>query len=262
MAGRPLIGTSWKMNFTLAEADTWFRTVLPLVGDLAARELFVLPPYTALPLARERLGGSAVAWGAQDVSPDEDGAHTGDISARMLADLGCRFVMVGHVERRRDHGETADLIARKVAAIARWDMRPILCVGEPARGPLAAVLAGLTADLATCLAGLTPVDATRLVVAYEPAWAIGRGAQSAPVEHVASVHAALHGWLQRWAPGAAVPIIYGGSVAEGEAGRLLALPGVDGLFIGRHALDPRGFAQLAHAGLLAAASEDARPVVA
>ena len=131
---RPLIGTSWKMNLTSAEADDWFRGVLPLVESLDDRDLFVLPPFTSIWLARERLRTTPVRWGAQDVSPHDWGAYTGDISAPMLADLGCSFVEVGHSERRRDHGETPELIAAKAAAALRWGMRPVICIGEQARG--------------------------------------------------------------------------------------------------------------------------------
>jgi len=249
MARRPLIGTSWKMNLTATEADRWFRTVVPLVADVDERVLFVLPPFTALWVARERLAGTAIGWGAQDVSPDDDGAHTGDVSARMLADLGCHYVEVGHSERRRDHGETAALLARKVAAVLRWGMRPVLCIGERERAAFDQVRAPLVADLAACLEQVAPAEAGRLIVAYEPVWAIGHGAEAAPPDHVEAVHAALQGWLQDWSHGVAVPIIYGGSVAEGEVGTLLDLAHVDGLFIGRHALDPYEFARLAHAGL-------------
>ena len=93
---RPLIGTSWKMNLTSSEADRWFRDFLPLVDRLGDRDLFVLPPFTAIWVARERLRETAIAWGAQDVDAEDAGAHTGDVSAPMLADLGCTFVEVGH----------------------------------------------------------------------------------------------------------------------------------------------------------------------
>ena len=152
----PLIGTSWKMNLTASEADGWFRAFVPLVADLVDRELFVLPPFTAIPVARERLRGSAIAWGAQDVHPDDEGAHTGDVSAPMLADLGCRYVEVGHSERRRDHGETPALVGAKLRAILRWGMTPILCVGETTEAPVEVAAPLVLADLDACLAGLTP----------------------------------------------------------------------------------------------------------
>src|SRR5260221_12132459 len=131
---RPLIGTSLKMNLTSSESAAYFDTLRPLVASLIACDMFVLPPFTSIWVARERLTGSNVAWGGQDVHAEDAGAHTGDVSAPMLADLGCTFVEVGHSERRRDHGETDDLVALKVRQVLPHRMTPILCVGEPAPG--------------------------------------------------------------------------------------------------------------------------------
>ena len=149
---RPLIGTSWKMHHTASEAATYLDALRPLVAGLVDRDLFVLPAFPALFVARERLTGSNVAWGAQDVHPDDRGAHTGDVSAPMLADLGCRYVEVGHAERRRDHGETAEIVAAKVAAALRWHLTPIVCVGEERREGPETALATVLADLEGCLA--------------------------------------------------------------------------------------------------------------
>jgi triosephosphate isomerase len=167
----------------------------------------------------------------------------------MLADLGCRIVEIGHSERRREHGEDPPLIARKAAAVVRWGMRPLLCVGEPVQGEFHAVAAQLIDDLERCLAAVAAPDRARVLVAYEPVWAIGAGAQAASAEHVARVHEALHGWLERWSANASIPVLYGGSVDGAEAQTLLAEPSVDGLFVGRHALDPLEFARIAWAGL-------------
>ena len=242
---RPLIGTSWKMNLTSSEADAWLAAVLPLVADLSDRDLFVLSPYTAIWVARQRLQRSAVAWGAQDVHLADGGAHTGDISAPMLADLGCRYVEIGHSERRRDHGETPELIAAKAAAVLRWGMRPVLCIGDPTPMATDEAVRLLLADLGRCLAGIDPTDLPRVVVAYEPWWAIGEGAASAEPEQVGAIHRSLAAWLAGQANGQAVPVIYGGSVDVDSAPRLLAEPGVDGLFVGRYALDPGNFGRIA-----------------
>src|SRR3982074_966095 len=122
------------MSFTSSEAAAYFDTLRPMVAPLASCELFVLPPFTSIWVARDHLRGSNVAWGAQDVHAEEAGAHTGDVSARMLVDLGCSFVEVGHSERRRDHGESDELVAHKVRQVLRHQMTPIMCVGEPRRG--------------------------------------------------------------------------------------------------------------------------------
>ena len=245
---RPLIGTSWKMNLTSTEADRWFRDFLPLVGNLDDRDLFVLPPFTSIWVARERLRDTPIAWGAQDEDAEDAGAHTGDTSAPMLADLGCRYVEVGHSERRRDYGETPELIAAKAAAALRWGMQPLICIGEPRRGDLGETLRFLIDDLGRCLASVAPPDMARVVVAYEPEWAIGVGAVAAPPEEVGAVHRALESWLAERPGGAAVPILYGGSVDVAGAPRLLEEPGVGGLFVGRFALDPLNFARIASAG--------------
>jgi triosephosphate isomerase len=244
---RPLIGTSWKMNLTSSEADRWFRTFVPLVEGLDDRDLFVLPPFPAIWVARERLRSTRVAWGAQDVHPDDAGPHTGDVSAPMLADLGCRYVEVGHSERRRDHGETPELIAAKVAAVLRSGMEVVLCTGEREVAPLETVVPALEADLERCLARLSADQLDRVIVAYEPVWAIGVGGTAASSDHVGRAHRALEAWLSARSASGTARIVYGGSVDLAAASRLLAEPGVAGLFVGRYALDPGGFARIAQA---------------
>jgi triosephosphate isomerase len=245
---RPLVGTSTKMNLTSTEAAAWIERIVPLTADLDDVERFVLPPFTAIWIARERLAGTGWSWGGQDVHPEDAGAHTGDVSAPMLADLGCRFVECGHSERRRDYGEDDALIARKVAAIVRAGMTPILCVGEATQGSAddaAAFVAGqVRADLA-----LLSADAVgSVVIAYEPVWAIGVGAKPADPAHVEAVHAAIRGAASSMAsnPGE-LRVIYGGSVDPASAPSILARPGVDGLFVGRSALNPENFAAIVRA---------------
>jgi triosephosphate isomerase len=241
-----LIGTSWKMNLTLAEADHWLSTFRPLAGELPWVDFFVLPPFTALALARERLAGSGIAWGAQDVSPFANGAHTGDVSAAMLADLGCRYVEVGHAERRRDHGEDPAMIAAKVRAILGVGMDVVLCTGEPDEAPVEVAIPAVMADIGRCLDGVVTADLGRVVIAYEPIWAIGEGRRPAPSDRVGHIHRAIAERLGGTGANRS-RIIYGGSVDAASAPRLLAEPGVDGLFIGRHGLDPLGFAAIARA---------------
>jgi triosephosphate isomerase len=242
---RPLIGTSWKMNLTPSEASRWFAVGRPLLEPLTAeRDVFVLPPFPALAVARDALAESAVGYGGQDVHPDDRGAHTGDVSAPMLVDLGCRYVEVGHSERRRDHGESDAIVAAKVRAALRWDLVPIVCVGERTRGPADRARTVVTDQLAAGFGELAAPDLDRVVVAYEPVWAIGEGAAAAESDHVAALHLAIDAWLV--ARGAMTRrVIYGGSVDETNAADLLATPGVAGLFVGRAALDPTRFAAIA-----------------
>jgi triosephosphate isomerase len=238
-----LIGTSSKMNLTSTEAAAYLDTIVPLVGDVLDREVFVLLPFTSIWVARARLTGTNIGWGAQDVHPADAGAHTGDVSAPMLADLGCSYVEVGHHERRRDYAETDELIAAKVDAIQRWGMNAIVCVGEQQRTSIDEVGQVLERQLLLVAAA----DLGRLVIAYEPPWAIGVGAEAAPTDWIGRVHAAIRATLVAARPDAtSVPIIYGGSVSAAGAGTILDVPGVDGLFVGRMALDPRVFAAIAH----------------
>src|SRR5260221_14790853 len=132
---RPRIGTGLKMNLPSSESAAYFDTLRPLGASLIACDMFVLPPFTSIWVARERLTGSNVAWGGQDVHAEDAGAHTGDVSAPVLADLGCTFVEVGHSERRRDHGEDHDFLGRKGHQVVRPALPPIMLVGEPARVP-------------------------------------------------------------------------------------------------------------------------------
>ena len=241
---RPLIGTSWKMNLTPTEAGAWFAAAVPTLSKLDDRDLFVLPPFTAIHVARDALCRTAIEWGAQDVHPDEGGAHTGDVSAAMLADLGCRYVEVGHSERRRDHREGDRLIAAKIAAIRRHGMRPLLCVGERTPGPVGLALRVVTRQLRGALGALDVNDLREVVVAYEPVWAIGVGAMAAPTEHIEAMHAGIRHWLG-YRGASSTPVLYGGSVDATNAGPIGNLAGVDGLFVGRAALHPETFVRIA-----------------
>jgi triosephosphate isomerase len=243
---RPIVGMSSKMNLTSTEASIYLDDLRPLVSDLQDREVFVLLPFTSLWVARERLSGSAISWGAQDVHPDDRGAHTGDVSAPMLADLGCRLVEVGHHERRRDHGETDELVRAKVDAVQRWGMTALVCIGEDRHLSSADAVQVIERQLES----FSTAVPDRLVIAYEPAWAIGVGARPASPAWIGRMHSAIRSGLRRSNPaGTRVPIIYGGSVGPRIAAAVLAQPSVDGLFVGRQALDPAVFAAIAHTNI-------------
>jgi triosephosphate isomerase (TIM) len=237
------------MNLTSSETRHYLLTLRGLVGRVEAVDLFVLPPFTSLWVARECLEGSTIAWGAQDVHPDEDGAHTGDISARMLTDLGCTYVELGHSERRRDHHETDALVAAKVAQVVRHGMTPIVCVGERVRGDPTTSQRTVVRQVERGLADLPPGTGHALVIAYEPAWAIGTGATSADPAHIEVMHARIRRSLEETGRAADVRVIYGGSVDARSARAILARDGVDGLFVGRAALDPAAFAAIAEIAL-------------
>lgn len=240
-----MIGTSWKMHLLPSTAPAWIDVVRRGTDGLSDRDLFVMPPFPALAAARQALEGSAMWLGAQDVHPDDEGAHTGDVSAPMLVDVGCVIVEVGHSERRRDHCESDRLIGRKVRAALRWGLIPLVCVGERSNGSLRSAVSTVLRQLHGALGGLEGHALQRIVVAYEPVWAIGAGARAADVEHVAAVHGAIRRWLNE-RDGSATRVLYGGSVDRDNAPGLLAVPDVDGLFVGRSALDPTVFVAIAN----------------
>ena len=205
----------------------------------------MLPPFTSLWVARRELNATRICWGGQDVHHDAAGAHTGDVSAAMLVDLGCTYAEVGHSERRREHGERDARTAGKVASAIAWGLQVVLCVGEQTDGDARRLRRRATPPRA--IAGdLDPAMLSRVVVADEPHWAIGIGAMAAPPDYVSAVHVAIHDWLaERGSSDGRV--IYGGSVNSDNCEAFLGQPGVDGLFVGRAALDPAAFSRIAHA---------------
>ena len=239
---RPLVAGNWKMNGLLADGPDRARDLLTLVERKGAphAEILLFPPATLLAPVAEILRSSAIGLGAQDCHSAETGAHTGDISAAMLAEIGCSHVILGHSERRRDHGETSAQVAAKLAAAQGQGLTAIVCLGET----LEERDAGRTlAVVETQLAESAPAGAMpgRLVIAYEPVWAIGTG-RTANEEQVAEVHGHLRGLLAaRGAEFATVRLLYGGSVNAGNAENLMAVANVDGALVGGASLKIEDF---------------------
>ena len=244
---RPLIAGNWKMNglaSALAEAGTVCRS---LAADPSAADVMICPPATLLSPLVERAKGSPLAVGAQDCHGEAAGAHTGDISAEMIRDAGATAVIVGHSERRADHGESDRLVREKAAAAHRAGLVAIVCIGET----FGQRQAGLTlAVVARQLAGSLPDTAneTGTVVAYEPVWAIGTGLTPAN-DDVAEVHAAIRRDLEvRFgAAGSRIRILYGGSVKPANAKELLAIPNVNGALVGGASLKAVDFLAIVRA---------------
>ena len=240
-----LIAGNWKMNGLRRSAAVLAEALAQLAraaGPLGWDPL-ICPPAPLLESLGKALQGSAIALGGQDCHPARSGAHTGDISAEMLVDAGCRYVIVGHSERRADHGEDDALVRSKAEAAAEAGLVPIVCVGETAaqRGDgeaLRVIEAQLTGSLPL------GVDGAKLVVAYEPVWAIGTGQTATPVD-VAQVHGHIRELLAQRLGGAgeatAVRILYGGSVKPGNAAELLAVANVDGALVGGASLNAEDF---------------------
>ncbi len=250
---RSLIAGNWKMNGSREETRLWLGEIRRLqgtsreAGQEPAADLLVCPPFPYLALAAELLAETGIALGAQDCHPSGPGAHTGDVAAAMLRDLGCRFVILGHSERRQNHGETDALIAAKLKAAATAGLSAILCVGESAAERQAGRAEKIVEKqlIESIPEGFT---ANRLVIAYEPVWAIGTGlvAQSADI---LTMHRHIRERLRdRFAGQAeAVPILYGGSVKPGNAREILALANVDGALVGGASLVPADFWAIASA---------------
>lgn len=231
-----LIAGNWKMNGLAAS--------LKELQDLAAlttgtrHELLICPPATLLRAMSEAAAGTSIATGGQDCHGSISGAHTGDISAEMIMDAGAQYVIVGHSERRTDHGEQSDLVQQKAQAAHRAGLTPIVCVGETKEqreGGEAVTI--VLAQIASSL----PTTKGTVVVAYEPVWAIGTGLVPTN-DDIAEMHEALRKML-----GADIRLLYGGSVKPGNAAEILTLENVDGALVGGASLKATDFAGIANA---------------
>jgi triosephosphate isomerase len=228
-----LVLGNWKMNGDTAKAGALLAELLQQVRGLAPVGAGVCPPFPYIPLAAQRLAGSAVGWGAQDVAAFDDGAYTGEVSARMLADLGCTWVLVGHSERRSLFGDTDAQVALKAARALEAGLVPVVCVGETLAeresGATESVLARQVDAVCEVLRGA----GDRFVLAYEPVWAIGTGLTASPAQ-AQDAHAFIRARLLAGGVAAAsvVPMLYGGSVKPSNAAELFSMPDVDGGLIG------------------------------
>ncbi|MFR9728700.1 triose-phosphate isomerase [Saccharopolyspora sp. MS10] len=251
MARTPLIAGNWKMNLNHLEAIALVQKVAFALPEkyFAKVEVAVIPPFTDIRSVQTLIDGDKLLLkhGAQDVSEHESGAYTGDVSAAMLAKLGCSYVVVGHSERREHHAETDELVNRKVKAVLKNGMAPILCVGEQLEvRESGGHVDHCTAQLLAGLKGLKAEQVREVVVAYEPVWAIGTGkvATAADAQEVcAAVRAAL---AEKYGKEIAdeVRVLYGGSVKSSNIGELVAQSDVDGALVGGASLNGDEFTKL------------------
>jgi triosephosphate isomerase len=244
MRGKLVVG-NWKMNGGLAANAA-------LLGELRSgwkpaedRAIAVCVPYPYLAQVQAALAGSAIRWGAQDVSEHAAGAYTGEVSAAMLDDFGCGYAIVGHSERRQYYGDTDDVVAAKAAAALSAGLVPIACVGETLAEREAGVTETVVVRQLGAVLARVGAEAARLVVAYEPVWAIGTGRTASPADAQA-VHAELRAQLA--AAGARdIPLLYGGSVKADNAAALFAMADIDGGLIGGASLKAAEFLAIARA---------------
>lgn len=242
------------MNGNLAFNQALLQALVPALSPLAGVNRAVCAPFPYLFQLREALRGSSIAWGAQDLCQFDDGAYTGGVSAAMLADLGCRYVIVGHSERRGVFGEVDTIIATKFAQALKAGLTPILCVGETLAERDSGVTERTVARQLDAVIAHAGVQAlAQAVIAYEPVWAIGTGKTATP-EQAQAVHAFIRGRVaaEDAAAGAGVPILYGGSVKAANAARLFAMPDIDGGLIGGASLIAEEFAAICRAAQPAA----------
>lgn len=247
MARRPVIAGNWKMYKTQAETRAFFQAFLSLVVQTTHCDIVVAPPFTAIAAAVEATKGSSVAISGQDMHWEREGAFTGEISARMLIEAGCKNVVIGHSERRQYFGETDETVHRKTQAALLAGLTPIVCVGEtlPERE------GGITRDVLRRqfdggFAALTEAEFSRILVAYEPVWAIGTGRTATPEiaedahQFIRDLALAKYGEAQA----DAVRILYGGSVKPDNIKGLMEQEDIDGALVGGASLDAKSFAAI------------------
>jgi triosephosphate isomerase (TIM) len=240
----PLVVGNWKMNGTIAEARALVTGIRDTLKRPRGVEVAICPPFTALAVVSELLAGTAIILGAQNCHWEVAGAFTGEISPTMLLELGCRYVLVGHSERRREFGEADERINAKVHAALGAGLTPVLCIGETVderrQGLTFTTVEG---QLRAGLAGLGPDAIARTLLAYEPVWAIGTGVNATPAQ-AAEVHGYLRGLLSELASketASQIRILYGGSVKADNAGALTAEAEIDGALVGGASLNAAGF---------------------
>jgi triosephosphate isomerase len=247
---KKLVVGNWKMHGSLAENQKLLQGVLSSLGDAKSAACAVCVPFPYLAQAQSLLSGTTIAWGAQNVSQHAKGAFTGEVSAMMLKDFGCSYVIVGHSERRALFGDDDATVAAKFQAALAAGLTPILCVGETLNERHSGLTEQIVARQLDCVLDAAGVAAfARAVVAYEPVWAIGTGKTATPQEAQA-VHQFIRQRISARDKAVAdkLPILYGGSVKAANAAQLLSLPDIDGGLIGGASLIAEEFVAICRAG--------------
>ncbi len=240
---KPLVAGNWKMNGSLESVRELLEGLKSGIDAVSNAEVAVCPPYVFVPEVQKLLDGSAISWGGQDLSVEVSGAYTGEIAASMLSDFGCKYVIVGHSERRSYHVESDELVAKKFAAARAGGLVPILCVGETLEEREQGITEDVCARQLDAVIDLVGVDGLACgVIAYEPVWAIGTGKTATP-EQAQDVHAFIRGRIAEKSAEVAegMRILYGGSMKPGNAKELIGKPDIDGGLIGGASLVAEDF---------------------
>lgn len=247
---RPVVGGNWKMNTILLSAVDLAESLVRQIGEEMTTETVLFPPFPNLEAVHQVIDGSTLQLGAQDIFWDDKGAYTGEVSGPMLSAVGCRWVIVGHSERRRGLGESSEIVNRKLRAGLRNGLQVILAIGETKEERQAGQTeAVLEQQLSESLSDISAEDMGRVVIAYEPVWAIGTGETATP-EQAREAHAFVRQVLGRlYGEGVAqaTRIQYGGSVTAQNAAELMAQPGIDGALVGGASLKADDFATIVRA---------------
>ncbi len=243
---------NWKMHNTISQAETLVRDILAIHQVNESVELAVAPSYVALPAVQKLLAATSIQLVAQNMAAQDEGAFTGEVSPLMLKELGCRYMILGHSERRHLFGERDQIINEKIHAALRHELKPIFCVGERLEERDAGQTQSVIAQqLQSGLAGLTAKDAENITVAYEPVWAIGTG-RAATVEQATEVHAVIRSSLAAmWNVDTdSIRILYGGSVSPDNASSLFQSSQINGALIGKACLNSQSFVKIAQLAAL------------
>lgn len=240
---QPLVAGNWKMNGSLASVKELLAGLKAGIAEVKVAEVAVCPPALFIPEVQSALAGTPIAWGGQDVSVQDSGAYTGEISGNMLTDFGCKYAIIGHSERRTFHGETDMLVAQKFTAARKVGLVPLFCIGETQEQREGGITEEVVARQIDAVIAHCGVDMLgEGVIAYEPVWAIGTGLTASP-EQAQDVHAFIRGRVAGSSAAVAdgLRILYGGSMKPDNAAELLAKPDIDGGLIGGASLKAEDF---------------------
>ncbi|UJL47428.1 triose-phosphate isomerase [Virgibacillus sp. NKC19-16] len=242
------IGTNWKMTKTIEEGLSYTEDLKKIAENVSsAIELFIIPSYTALVSIKELTSSSRIHLGAQNMHWEDSGPYTGEISPRMLDEIGIDIIELGHSERRQYYNENDEDINKKVLAALRYGMKPLICIGENIEHKSNNISKEtLASQLKVCLKGLTDEQARNVMIAYEPVWAIGEKGVPADAGYVAEIHTYLRKTLENLFDhsGSSIPLLYGGSVNRENFLNYIDITDVNGLFIGRSAWDTDSFREI------------------
>jgi len=244
---RPILAGNWKMNMTATQARDLAGKLIPLVAGVKDRDIVLAPPFTALSAVGEAIKNTGIALSAQNLFWEDKGAFTGEVSAEMLLDSGCKYVIIGHSERRQYFGETDDTVNKKLRQALNKGLLPIVCVGETLTEREAGkAFEVIGRQIAGALKSVAAEEMKRVVIAYEPVWAIGTGKTATPVQANE-----VHSFIRQQVKAAysadvadALRIQYGGSATPENVSSLMAMPDIDGALVGGASLKPESFASI------------------